>query len=118
MEKEIYALNWSTYQDAWSDVSAAERQALLGRAVAEECTFESPGGAGRGLAQLAAHIEVFQAQYPGASFKTHAMIAHHEQALAEWMIYDQDGAECLSGKSYARFGDDGRIRQLVGFWQA
>ena len=118
MEKEIYESNWNTYQDAWANISAAERQELLARAVAEDCTFESQGGEGRGLAGLAAHIEVFQKQYPGASFKTHAMIVHHEQALAEWMIYDKDGAECLPGKTYARFGADGRIRQLVGFWQA
>lgn len=118
MQKQIYESNWNTYQDAWADIAAAEREELLGRVVAAECTFESPGGEGRGLAELVAHIELFQKQYPGASFKTHTMIVHHEKALAEWMIYDKDGAEYLPGKSYARFGEDGRLLQLVGFWQA
>jgi hypothetical protein len=118
MEKQIYESNWNTYQDAWADISAAERQELLGRVMAEGYTFESPGGEGRGLAELAAHIAVFQKQYPGASFKTHSMIVHHEQALAEWIMYDKDGAEYLPGKSYVRFGEDGRLLQLVGFWQA
>lgn len=118
LEKHTYEANWTTYQDAWADITATERQALLARVVDETCTFESPSGEGRGYAELTAHIEAFQKQFPGATFKTHAMIAHHGQALAEWMIYDKNGEAYLPGKSYARFGPDGRLVQLVGFWQA
>jgi hypothetical protein len=117
MEKQAYESTWNGYQDAWADVSDAERQRLLLHFVDDECTFESPAGEGRGLAELTTHIEAFQAQYPGATFRTHTMIAHHGQALAEWMMHDKDGAAFLPGKSYARFGNDGRLIQLVGFWQ-
>jgi hypothetical protein len=39
------------------------------------------------------------------------------QALAEWIMYDKNGTEFLSGKSFARFGPDGRLTQLTGFWE-
>jgi hypothetical protein len=59
----------------------------------------SPAGEGRGPAELTEHIEAFQTQYPVASFKTHGMIVHHGQALAEWMMYEKNGKEFLPGRS-------------------
>lgn len=108
---------WKTYQDAWADIPTAQRQSLLARSVAEDCTFTSPDSEGRGLATLAPHIEAFQQQYPGASFITHTLIAHHAQLLAEWTMYNKDGSEFLKGTSYARFNADGLLTHLAGFWQ-
>jgi hypothetical protein len=113
----IYAANWNTYQDAWADISLIERQALLARVVTDDCTFQSPSGEGQGREALLTHIDAFQTQFPGASFRTHTILSHHAQALAEWVMYDKEGSEFLPGRSYARFTDDGRISHLVGFWQ-
>lgn len=114
----MYTAIWDSYQDAWADITPAERRALLNQVVTDDCTFQSPSGEGQGREALVAHIEDFQIQFPGASFRTHAMLSHHAHALAEWIMYDKSGAEVLPGKSYARFAEDGRITQLVGFWKA
>ena len=116
--QKTYPATWKTYQDAWANVSDAERQRLLEESVADDCTFTSPVGQGKGRGQLTAHIEQFQQQFPGATFKTHTLLDQHAQALAEWIMYDKTGAEYLPGKSYARFHPDGRLVHLAGFWKA
>lgn len=117
MAEEKYLEIWSRYQDAWANISAEEREKLLCRAVVEDCTFSSPQAEGHGRQQLITHIEEFQKQYPGASFKTHKLIVHHGQLLAEWMMYDGNGAEFLPGTSYARIGTAGQLIALTGFWE-
>ena len=117
MTDQTHELIWKTYQDAWADIPAAERQQLLHQSVAQDCTFTSPTSDGKGLQELTATIEQFQKQFPGATFQTHKMIQHHQQALAEWIMYDKQGIEFLAGKSYARLNSDNRLFALVGFWE-
>ena len=117
MGNEAHHATWTTYQDAWADVTPAERQSLLSRSVAEDCVFADPSTEGHGLKALTAHIEQFQKLYPGASFKTPKLPEHHGQALAEWKMYGKDGAELSSGTSFARFGEDGRLTHLIGFFE-
>jgi hypothetical protein len=117
MAVEQYQSTWKTYQDAWANIPAVERKELLRQSVAEDCVFTSPQYEGSGLMQLVARVDEFQKLYPGASFKTHKLIVHHDQLLAQWIMYDGSGAEFLPGSSYARFNADGQLIQLVGFWE-
>ena len=107
---------WYTYQKAWSDVSPAERRELLARSLSEGCVYMDPRSLCQGYDVLTSHIEQFRASMPGASFKNHRFVEHHAQSHAEWTLYDAQGQEIQSGNSYARYGQDGRITHVAGFF--
>ena len=117
MTTQTHEATWNQYQDAWANLPPEDRQQLLSKSVAEDCTFASPNSNGHGPHQLTEQIEEFQRLYPNATFKTHTFLEHNNQALAEWIMVDGTGADFLPGKSYARFNADGRLTQLAGFWQ-
>ena len=115
MPSETYKRTWETYQDAWADVTSAQRRELLRRSVAEDVMFASPVTKQAGIEALTSHIEEFQQSYPGASFKTHTFLTHHEQAAAQWVMYANDGSELLRGVSAAKYGADDHLIELSGF---
>jgi len=108
---------WKTYQDAWADIAESDRERLLKRSVAEEIVYTNPLAEGQGLANLVRHVGEFQAQFPGAYFKTNKLIDQHGQLLAEWTMFNKDGSEFLTAHSYARFNEQRRLTHLAGFWQ-
>ncbi|MBE7209851.1 MAG: nuclear transport factor 2 family protein [Gluconacetobacter diazotrophicus] len=107
---------WHTYQKAWSDVSPDTRRELLARSVSEDGVYTDPLAVCRGHDALQSYIEAFRQSMPGAAFKNHRFTAHHEQSHAEWTLYDAQGREVQPGNSYARFGEDGRLTQVTGFF--
>ncbi|MDE1178799.1 MAG: nuclear transport factor 2 family protein [Edaphobacter sp.] len=114
---EVRGAAWDVYQEAWSDMPEAKRRELLEKALAEGCRFASPAGEGEGIEALVTHIGEFQAQYPGAYFKTFKFLFHHDQALAHWTMFGKDGAEFLQGHSAVRFNESGELVSLAGFWE-
>ena len=108
---------WNTYQGAWANRSAEERQQQLSRSVAAEAVYADPTDECHGLAVLMAHIERSQQRYPGASFRNDKFLAHHDQALSWWTMLAADGSTLATGTSYARFGADGRLTQMTGFFK-
>jgi hypothetical protein len=109
---------WEIYQNAWADITDVERKELLSRSLADNISFSSLTSEGQGLAKMIANIENFQKQFHGATFRTHKYYEHHDQLLAEWMMYDKNGAELLAGKSFARFDANENLVFLSGFWDA
>ena len=107
---------WNTYQAAWASPSAEERQQQLSRSVAAEAVYTDPTAECHGLAALVAHVEQSRQHYPGASFRNDKFLAHHDQALAWWTMRAADGSTLATGTSYARFGADGRLTQMTGFF--
>ena len=116
MQNEEKSATWSTYQKAWSDVSASERQDLLNRSVSADCVYTDPLVQCTGREELIAYIRQFRQSMPGGSFKNQKFVEHHGESLAEWTLYDAGGAAPQSGASHARFGEDGRITRVTGFF--
>lgn len=108
---------WAAYSDSWQDISPEERGRLLTASVADDVTFTAPGMSGHGISALTNMLEEFQRTRPGAYFDTTDLIAHNNQSLATWSMRDRADQEIMGGNSYARYGDDGRIVNLAGFWQ-
>ena len=118
MDATAHQTTWSTYQQAWSDVPPATRRELLARSVSEGGVYTDPLAVCQGHDALQAYIEAFRQSMPGASFKNHRFTAHHDQSHAEWSLYDAQGQEVQPGHSYARFGADGRLTHVTGFFAA
>jgi ketosteroid isomerase-like protein len=109
---------WTIYADAWRDVSPEERQRLLDACLADDVTFTSPDNNDQGIANFIPVLEKFQKTFPGAYFETTDLIVQNNQSLAAWAMTDRAGTVLLNGHSYARYGEQGRIVHLAGFWQA
>ena len=108
---------WIDYQAAWSAMAADERRALLAKSVDERCTYSDPTGSCDGVDALAARIEKSQEKMPGVRFRNDKFLNHHDHGLSEWTMFDGKGEAVTTGTSYARFGADGRLTQMTGFFE-
>ena len=118
MSNERLKRTWDAYEHAWKNVTSDERRALLQQAVSEDCIFSNVVALGRGLEELTPVLELFQKQYPGGYFETTEFIEQHEQSLAFWNMRDAAGIVLLSGANYTRYGQDGRMLHIAGFWKS
>ena len=116
-DNELRALI-ETYFAAFAATSQAEQERLLRSSVADDVVYTNPGVEGSGLRNLLAHIDGFQRRFPGGRFRMNWLRRQHGQVLSEWTQLDQDGSELVTGHSYARVNDEGRIAHLAGFWSA
>lgn len=108
---------WNTYQSAWSDISDGERRSLFARSVTDDCVYTDPTDHCEGIDALIAHVEGTQVKAPGARFHNDKFLDHHDQGLSEWTMFDGSGTVVATGTSYARFGADGRLMQMTGFFE-
>ena len=117
MPNGAFLSTWKTYQAAWSDISAEERKELLRDSVSANCVYADPTAECRGIDELISKIEDSQKQYPGASFENTKFLDHHDQGLSNWTMHDATGGTVAVGTSYARFGQDGLLVQMTGFFE-
>lgn len=108
---------FTVYQDAWADITHADRERLIRSSVAEKIVFTSPNNEGQGIENLLNHIGEFQKKFPGAYFRANHVLEQHGQLLAEWTMFNKDGTEFLTAHSYARFDETGHFTHLAGFWR-
>ena len=108
---------WDTYERAWADIGAEERQRLLASCLTESCTFANHLAEGRGRQELADVIEMFQRNTPGGRIETHDFLTHHHDLMASWSMIDKDGRTILSGHNAGRFDDEGLLTHIAGFWK-
>ncbi|WP_446741719.1 hypothetical protein [Silvibacterium acidisoli] len=109
---------WNTYQHAWSDVPAEERDRLLRSSLAQDVAFTSPDSDDRGIDRMVATITEFQSQFNGCYFRSTLLRQQHGQLLAAWTMFDRNDVALVNGHSYARFDEQqGRITHLAGFWK-
>lgn len=105
-----------THLRAYGEPDPARRAALIELVWGDGGRLVDPPieAAGRdGVSEMAAAV---QSHYPGHTFlRTSGIDAHHGFARYEWSLLDPDGAAVLTGLDIAELGDDGRIRQIVGF---
>jgi hypothetical protein len=107
---------WDAYLAAFAATDHDERARLLEACVAEDVVFTNPAGDGRSLPGLHAHIDTFQAAYPGAYFSTEKLYPQADKLLAQWTLYRQDGVQVATGYNFVRFDADGRFDYMAGFF--
>ena len=118
MTKAARLATFETYQSAWrSNISPAERQRRLEASVAEDCAYCDPGFECRGYAELLVKMDHSKQHFPGATFRVDSFLEHHGQAVANWTMFDGRGEEFVTGASHVRFGEDGRLTHMTGFFE-
>jgi hypothetical protein len=118
MKGQDHLETWNAYQSAWGPVGEQERRRLLERSVARNCVYTDPGSRAHGIDELAARIGQSQAKFPGARFRNDSFLEHHGQGLFHWTMYDGKGDVFLRGASFGRFGADGLLMEMTGFFEA
>lgn len=116
MTTKAYEDTWAMYQAAWADITGTERRDLVSRSVSEDFVYSDPTGRASGPDELIAYIEGFLVASPGSTFKNSKLLDHHGDAVATWVALDANGDKAQDGNSYARFGDDGRLTRIIGFF--
>ncbi|MFB4317777.1 nuclear transport factor 2 family protein [Actinomadura sp. 21ATH] len=104
------------YLAAWNETGAAARQAVLAEVFAEDAVYTDPLVSVQGRDGLDATIAAVQAQFGGLVFSLGGPVdAHHDIARFTWHLGPEGGEPVVVGFDVAVVGDDGRIRQVLGF---
>lgn len=117
MNAERALTNWNTYQAAWADISADERQSMIAASISPDVVYTDPTSISHGYNELTAKMEDTQQRFPGATFHNDKFVSHHDQAVSHWTMNDLSGQPIFVGVSTARFDDDDRLASMTGFFE-
>lgn len=109
--------------DAWlvayAQPDLAQRRQSIQQIWAADGTLIDPPFDGAGHEALSGMVDVVLTHYAGHTFRrTTRVDLHHGYARYGWELVGPDGAVAVGGTDIARFGDDGRLTQVVGFFGA
>jgi hypothetical protein len=116
MSTEKQLENWNTWQAAWADIPAEQRQSMLEKSIAPEVMYTDPDSVSHGFEEITAKIVKAQENFPGCTFRQEKFHAHHRQAISEWTMLNGEGQPIFIGVSYAQFADDDRLTSMIGFF--
>jgi SnoaL-like protein len=105
------------YLAALSEGDAASRARLVSRAWDEDGRFVDPLLDVRGHEAIGDIAVAVREQFPGHTFRrTSGIDVHHDRVRFTWALVGPDGAVALSGIDVGEVAEDGRLRQIVGFF--
>jgi len=107
------------YVAAWNEPDDALRTVLLERSCTGDATYTDPSVHLVGRPALVAHARRFAERWPGAHIAiTSPINEHHKSIRFRWRVVGPDGATRRQGVDFAELGPDGRLRHVVGFFDA
>ena len=102
---------------AWTIVDESERASALSAIAAHDVAFRDRFSAVDGVADLVPHIGGAQRFMPGVRLERTGTVRHCQgTVLAEWSAVAGDGQPRGAGTNVFKFGPDGRITSVTGFW--
>ncbi len=104
---------------SWSIPDDETRRKELQRTVTDDLCYRDRHGLAASRSEFEAHVAAVQ-QHVGRATVRRAGDVHHCQGrvLARWEAVDSDGAPFASGTNVFELAADGRIRDVVAFWDA
>jgi uncharacterized protein YndB with AHSA1/START domain len=104
---------------AWAETDAGKRRELLEACAVPEITFHDPFSALSGYEDLESHIAAAQRFMAGSSVsRAGEPVVSHADALVRWEMRTAGGQIGGRGSNAVTFAPDGRLRRVVGFWDA
>jgi predicted ester cyclase len=107
--------DWRTYARCWS-ASDIDRASCLNPQVSDDVQYRDPNIEVRSRDELSSYMAGFQSAFPGHRFEIDSVAAHHNRSVARWRQVDGAGCVVWEGISFAAHGDDGRFRDITGFF--
>ncbi|WP_129843178.1 nuclear transport factor 2 family protein [Streptomyces sp. RFCAC02] len=104
------------YLAAWNETDTEARRRLIAEVFTEDAEYTDPLVTVRGHAALDATIAAVRGQFAGLVFGPGGPVdAHHGIARFTWHLGPEGGEPVVIGFDVAVLGEDGRIRQVLGF---
>jgi SnoaL-like domain len=111
------AETWKLYAKCWSQTEE-ERVAALAQRVADDVRYRDPNVEVAGRDALSAYMAGFQKAFPGHRFEIREVMMHHGRSAAVWRRLDPAGNPVHDGVSFAAHDEQGRLRDIIGFFGA
>ncbi|MEM7215706.1 MAG: nuclear transport factor 2 family protein [Pseudomonadota bacterium] len=105
------------YGQAWLEQDEAKRRELLNFAWADNGLYQDPSAEALGREALIKHIGGMHDQQPGARVElTSGHSEHHGRIQFNWQFVNPDGEVVIRGVDFGTLDNDGRLREIVGFF--
>ena len=105
------------YFAMWLETDPDGRARRIAAVFTDDGRHVDPNADAVGHDGLAAMMGAVHAQFPGLGMRrTSAIDAHNDQLRFAWELLAPDGAVIVAGIDVAQLADDGRLRQVAGFW--
>lgn len=106
-----------TYFAMWNEDDPHRRSELVERAWSADGRYLDPLLEAEGHGALSAMVDGVHQQFPGQRFRRSSDIdAHHGWVRFAWELGSPDGPVTVAGIDVGELGDDGRLRQITGFF--
>lgn len=103
---------------AWSEPSDDARESVLQQVASPTITFLDRFSHVSGMEDLRPHLAAVHKFMPGMRVARAGGLRHCQgHVLADWVATGPDGAERGRGTNLFVLTGDGRVRQVVGFWE-
>lgn len=104
------------YLAVWNEADPGALATAAERLFSDEITYTDPLADVRGRDGLAAVVIGVQQQFPGWRFRRSGLSdGHGKQVRFGWELGPEGAEAPVAGFDVAVLGDDGRIRQVLGF---
>jgi hypothetical protein len=102
---------------AYAEPDTSRRHDLIAQTWAADGALIDPPFDGAGHEALSGLVDVVLTHYAGHTFRrTTKLDAHHDYARYGWELVAADGTVAVGGIDIVRFGKDGKLAQVVGFF--
>lgn len=106
---------WKRYAAAWS-LAAEKREAELEACLADDVNYCDPNHQAQGRDALSGYMDQFQSSVPDGHFQIRSILHHHDRSLAHWALLGAQGQVLQIGTSFGLLAEDGRLRNITGFF--
>lgn len=106
----------TTFFDAWGEVDASKRAAMVAASVSDSFYYADPNApeAITAAAGFVDYLGMFSQAMPGASAKLVSVSEHHGHARAT-VDFMANGQRMVRGQYFADLDDSGKISRMIGF---
>lgn len=107
------------YFNLWNAADAASRRSSLEACCAPDIHYVDPQYDARGYTDIEALAAGFGARYPGHRFRRLGSLdEHHDRARWSWEMVAPDATIVVTGVDFGVLAEDGRLREITGFYTA
>lgn len=105
------------YTKSWSEADQSKRIKLFEQCLSSDCVYTDPIIQASGYEQLSGYMAELQKTVPGVRFIVTDFKNHHDRSLAHWDMVDDKETILSQGASFGLYGNDGRLKQMMGFFE-
>ena len=106
----------NAYFEAWNEIDAGRRRALLDQSITADAELVDPTGRWRGVDGVSERIGNYLSSAPGTRVVPASDVdAHHDLVRYAWSVVDGDGREVINGLDVAQRAEDGRLMRVSMF---